>query len=62
MLWLFSEVSGYKVNDQKSIIMDFDIPEQVKERLVGISDVRWASEGVKYLGIYTDRDLSMLAR
>lgn len=40
VLGLFSEVSGYKVKDQKSIIMDFNIVEQLKENLFHIQYLR----------------------
>lgn len=43
----FSLVSGYKVNDQKSVIMEFGISDQAKEDLAWVSKVRWINEGFK---------------
>lgn len=42
--------------------MDFGITTQEREELFCISKAKWATEGVKYLGIHIYQDLSMMAR
>lgn len=44
-------VSGYTINQSKSIVMGFRIPQNEKQHIHNISSANWAKPGVRYLGI-----------
>lgn len=46
-----SKVSGYIINEKKSIIMELNIEHMIQSRLRSLYKAEWAQRGVRYLGI-----------
>lgn len=60
LLYKFGIVSVYKINEEKSMIMEFNIPEQIKQRIKQVSSADWKQEGIRYLWIYVTSELTSL--
>lgn len=51
MISQFSQVSGYQINQSKSIIVSFNIVEQEKLSLLKLSQAKWQKDNMQCLGI-----------
>lgn len=56
----FSAVSGYRINELKSVIWGFGISTQLRAKLPLLTKAKWTDEGVKYLGVSLSKNLSTL--
>lgn len=46
----FGKISGYKINDQKSIFYGINISEELKHMLSEVLPTKWQEDSIKYLG------------
>lgn len=56
----FGKISGYKVNDTKSIITGFNIVDTQKQEIISIMPAKYQLGNVRYLGIYICRTNELL--
>lgn len=52
--------SGYKTNEEKSVIMGLNIPHEVKAQLSSKNKAIWKENGIRYLGICISDELKKL--
>lgn len=50
-LTLFNQVSYYKINNSKFLILDLEIPKSTKKKLISSFTYVWNQTGIKYLGV-----------
>lgn len=48
--------SGYKINENKSIILWYNIPLQMKQDLADIIAAKWQDESIRHLGVKICQD------
>lgn len=60
VLNIYSEVSGYKINQNKSSIIGFNIDEETRFELQTVYKTPWLQNGLRYLGIKISDNFQVL--
>lgn len=47
----FGNVSGYKINEEKSVFFGFNIAGELKQEILRIIPTRWQDDGIHYLEV-----------
>lgn len=60
-LSIYTKLSGYKINQTKSEIILLNMSEIMKEKLVHVTQDRWRTRGIRYLGmIYSSKIIEVV--
>lgn len=51
----FGPVSGYKINQGKTVLMGFNLCGNLERKILDIMPCKWFKEGIRYLGILIGR-------